>query len=192
MQWNGFHDGFPVSLYITSLPFKISKKVRTQDCKKYILAWGLNFQAFSVRFNYCLKMSDFHPFLAWFHLWKIPKLQNAAWIVSWVEFRVFEFLNNRGQNLNKTTFETCTNPLTPTSVNASNIKYHINSEFPHVFYFVNSMKLSNIFSCDQAAIWLVQSVRINGLKSSLKKCLKKHRWITTKLGPRLHQNLTEE
>ena len=33
---------------------------------------------------------------------------------------------------------------------------------------------------------------INGLKSSLKKCLKKHRWITTKLGPRLHQNLTEE
>ena len=32
---------------------------------------------------------------------------------------------------------------------------------------------------------------INGLKSSLKKCLKKHRWITTKLGPRLHQNLTE-
>ena len=33
---------------------------------------------------------------------------------------------------------------------------------------------------------------INGLKSSLKKCLKKHRWIMTKLGPRLHQNLTEE
>ena len=33
---------------------------------------------------------------------------------------------------------------------------------------------------------------MNGLKSSLKKCLKKHRWITTKLGPRLHQNLTEE
>ena len=32
----------------------------------------------------------------------------------------------------------------------------------------------------------------NGLKSSLKKCLKKHRWITAKLGPRLHQNLTEE
>ena len=27
---------------------------------------------------------------------------------------------------------------------------------------------------------------INGLKSSLKKCLKKHRWITTKLGLRLH------
>ena len=33
---------------------------------------------------------------------------------------------------------------------------------------------------------------INGLKSSLKKCLKKHRWIMTKLGPRLHQNFTEE
>ena len=33
---------------------------------------------------------------------------------------------------------------------------------------------------------------ISGLKSSLKICLKKHRWITTKLGPRLHQNLTEE
>ena len=33
---------------------------------------------------------------------------------------------------------------------------------------------------------------INGLKSSVKKCLKEHRWITTKLGPRLHQNLTEE
>ena len=34
--------------------------------------------------------------------------------------------------------------------------------------------------------------RNTGLKSSLKKCLKKHRWIMTKLGPRLHQNLTEE
>ena len=33
---------------------------------------------------------------------------------------------------------------------------------------------------------------INGLKSSLKKCLKQHHWITTKLGPRFHQNLTEE
>ena len=32
---------------------------------------------------------------------------------------------------------------------------------------------------------------INGLKSSLKKYLKRHRWITTKLGSRLHQNLTE-
>ena len=33
---------------------------------------------------------------------------------------------------------------------------------------------------------------INGLKSSLKKSLEKHRWIMTKRCPRLHQNLTEE
>ena len=33
---------------------------------------------------------------------------------------------------------------------------------------------------------------IHGLNSSLKKCLKKYCWITTKLGPRLHRNLTEE
>ena len=50
--------------------------------------------------------------------------------------------------------------------------------------------LQRVKSLTKKLLW--KHYTINGLKSSLKKCLKKHRWITTKLGPRLHQNLTEE
>ena len=50
--------------------------------------------------------------------------------------------------------------------------------------------LERVKSLTKKLLW--KHYTINGLKSSLKKCLKKHRWITTKLGPRLHQNLTEE
>ena len=50
--------------------------------------------------------------------------------------------------------------------------------------------LGRVKSLTKKLVW--KHYTINGLKSSLKKCLKKHHWITTKLGPRLHQNLTEE
>ena len=50
--------------------------------------------------------------------------------------------------------------------------------------------LERVKSLTKKLLW--KHYTINGLKSSLKKCLKKHCWIMTKLGPRLHQNLTEE